>query len=165
MTPPGPVRVEPMDEATFREFVERSVPRRAAKWVERGIWAADDALKESLQVYARRLPQGRETPGCHFFTVVDTLHGTRVGEGWYSAKVEGGKLQVWVEWILIEPEQRRKGYATLVLRQIEEEARKRGADRIGLTVWTDNASAMALYAKLGYTPANVNMTKSLAARE
>ena len=48
-----------------------------------------------------------------------------------------------------------------MLRTLEEKARDLGADRIGLTVWSDNPDALRLYSKLGYASANVNMTKQL----
>ena len=150
-----------MDEADFRSLVDRSIPRRAAKWVERGIWSEAHALEASRQNYARRLPKGRETPGNHFLNIVGPSNDGPIGEVWYQAEEQGGKLQFWIEWIEIRPDFRRKGYATEVLRLLEETARNLGADRIGLTVWTDNPGAMKLYSKLGYSAASVNMTKPL----
>jgi ribosomal protein S18 acetylase RimI-like enzyme len=155
------IRLEPMDEADFQAFVERSIPRRAAKWIERGIWTEAQALATSRSNYLQRLPKGRDTPGNHFLKVVEPASGSAVGEVWYRAEEQGGKLQFWVEWIQIEPDHRRKGYATDVLRILEETAKERGADRVGLTVWVDNPGALRLYSKLGYSSANVNMTKRL----
>ena len=155
------IRLEPMDDADFAAFRERAIPRRAAKWVERGIWTEDRALEACREFEARRLPQGRKTPGSHFLKVVEQESGISIGEVWYTAEEQGGKLQFWIEWILIEPDYRRKGHATEVLHMLEATAKDLGADRVGLTVWTDNPNALSLYSKLGYTPANVNMTKSL----
>ena len=46
-------------------------------------------------------------------------------------------------------------------RLLEEEARRRGADRTMLVVWADNPGARALYDRLGYVPANTMMIKPL----
>jgi ribosomal protein S18 acetylase RimI-like enzyme len=155
------IRLEPMDETDFREFVQRTIPRYAARKVERGLWKEEGALETSRADYARLLPQGRETPDHHFCNLRDAASGTRVGEVWYTAPVRGGKVQFWIEWIWVEPEHRRRGYATQALDRLEEEARRLGAERTGLNVWMDNPGAVALYSKLGYTTANMAMTKSL----
>jgi len=45
------------------------------------------------------------------------------------------------------------------LRLLENEALGLGADRTGLSVWTDNPEAIALYTKLGYAMVHMRMTK------
>lgn len=155
------IRLEPMDEADFRAFVARAIPRRASKWVERGIWSQERSLEASQQAYSRLLPNGKDTPGNHFLKVIDASDGAAIGEVWYTNEEEGGRLQFWVEWIQIDPDRRRKGHATEVLQRLEEMASGLGATRIGLDVWTDNPGAMALYSKLGYRTARASMMKPL----
>jgi ribosomal protein S18 acetylase RimI-like enzyme len=84
-----------------------------------------------------------------------------VGEVWYTAANEGGRMQFWVEWIWIEPEHRRRGYALQAFLLLEEEARRLGAPRCGLDVWVDNPAAIALYKKLGYVSVSMSMVKAL----
>jgi len=162
MTSPNSARLEPMSEEEFQAFLQRQVPRRAAKWVERGIWTEATALEESRRVYDQLLPEGRTTPGNHFLKVVETTRRVPIGEVWYTAVHRGGKQQFWVEWIQIEPDHRRKGFATTVMGILEDLARASGADRVGLTVWEDNPAAARLYAKLGFRSASLNMVKPLA---
>jgi ribosomal protein S18 acetylase RimI-like enzyme len=150
-----------MDDDQFRTLLERSIPRRAEKWVERGIWAKEPSLEAARTQYAHRLAQGRSTPSNQFCALVDQATGERVGVVWYSARTEGGKLQFWVEWLEVDPVCRRRGYATHVLGLLENEAVARGADRIGLNVWMDNPGAIALYTKLGFSPSRMVMTKEL----
>ena len=76
-------------------------------------------------------------------------------------KERGGKVHFWIDWIWIERQYRRQGFATATLRILEQEARKLGADRTGLTVRTDNPGAVALYSKLGYANERMQMTKLL----
>ena len=159
------IRLESMDETEFQGFVDRAIRRRAAKWAERGLWTEADGLEACQRLYQRRLPKGRETPGNHFAKVMDSDTNAPVGEIWYEAEREGGKLQFTVEWIQIEPEFRRRGYASAALHSLEEMAARHGADRIHLTVWTDNPGAMELYSKLGYRPLNVDLSKRLPSQD
>lgn len=155
------IRLRPFNEADFQDFLRRAIPRYAARKVERGLWAEEQALESSTSDYARFLAQGKETPRHHFCCLVEEPGETRVGEAWYTAEEQGGKTQFWIEWIWVEPQYRRRGYATQALRRLEEEARRLGADRVGLTVWMDNPGAIELYSKLGYATANMGLTKSL----
>ena len=155
------VRLEPMSEAEFRESLHRSVLRHAADYVRRGYWTEARSVEAMEKEFAHLLPNGRETPDHSFAHVVDDASGQRVGETWYQAREQGGKVRFWVDWIAIDPEHRRKGYATATLLRLEEAATRCGADRIGLGVWLDNPGAVALYEKLGYAPTNLWMMKSL----
>ncbi|MBX7147367.1 MAG: GNAT family N-acetyltransferase [Alphaproteobacteria bacterium] len=56
---------------------------------------------------------------------------------------------------------RLQGYATQVIEQAESKAKYLGAINIGLSVFSCNYGAQALYQKLGYNVTNINMIKSL----
>jgi GNAT superfamily N-acetyltransferase len=56
--------------------------------------------------------------------------------------------------VFVAPERRREGIASELTGAAEEEARRHGADRISLSVGTDEA-ARALYEKLGFEDAGV----------
>lgn len=156
------LRLEPMSEAEFGKFLERGIPRRAARYASRGVWSEQDALAASRELYARLLPRGLATPHHHFCHLVDEPEGTRVGEVWYTDPREGGRVQFWVEWIWVEPEHRRQGIAKEALRLLEAEARRLGAHRLGLEVWLDNPGAIELYRKAGYEPVRWSMVKRLS---
>ena len=158
------IRLEPMSESDFRESLRRSIPLHAADYVRRGLWTEEASLAAMEKEFAQLLPDGRHTRDRHFAKVIDSESGHPVGETWYLVQERGGKVRFWVDWIFIEPGYRRQGYATAAFRRLEDEARRQGADRIGLTVWSDNPGAVALYAKLGYTPATMWMMKLLEAR-
>lgn len=155
------VRLEPMTEEEFRQALERAVPRHAERRIRRGEWAAEEATAASRGEYAQLFPQGRATPGYHFCHIVDEASGARVGEAWYQIDRKVGKMFAWIDWIWVEPEHRRRGFAQATFRLIEAEATRAGADRIGLFVHDDNPGARALYDRLGYAPTSHRMEKPL----
>lgn len=155
------IRLRPMDESEFEDSLRRAIPRYAAELVERGLATLPTSLATSRLEFSELLPEGRRTAGRHFCLIVEEASGKRVGETWYTVREKGGKVHFWIDWIWIEPADRRRGLATAALDLLEREARKSGADRTGLSVWMDNPGAMALYAKLGFVPTMMRMTKVL----
>ena len=148
-----------MDEADFRLSLERSIVRHSEDCARRGIWTEAASLQASRDESVELLPQGRETPDMHFAHVVDEKANVRVGETWYLAKERGGKTQFYVAWLWIDPEHRRKGYASQLLQVLADEAVQSGADRMELAVVFDNPGAQALYAKMGFRTVSYRMMK------
>jgi ribosomal protein S18 acetylase RimI-like enzyme len=144
------VRFEPMDEAQFRESVERSIVRHGSDMVRRGHWTEEAARETARGEFAQMLPEGRQTVNRRFRTILDAGTGTRVGETWCTVRVHGGKLQYWVDWLWIDEAHRRRGFARAALRALTEEAAREGADRIGLYVMSENLPARTLYEGLGF---------------
>ncbi|MCI4364283.1 MAG: GNAT family N-acetyltransferase [Thermoplasmata archaeon] len=155
------IRLELMTQRQLDESVERGIPRHAANAVRRGHWTEAQALEESRREFAARLPQGINTPGKSFCMVVEEEARVTVGETWFIVNEEGGKTHFWVDWLWIDLPHRRKGYASLVLAELAERARRLGADRIELSVYVDNPGAAALYAKIGYVPLDTHLVKLL----
>jgi ribosomal protein S18 acetylase RimI-like enzyme len=157
---PDPViALVPMTEDELLSFVERSVPSYAEDHVKGGRWKPEDAVERSRAEHARLLPQGVRTPDTYLRTIRESPSGRRVGETWYTLQRLEGWPQMFVYWIGIDPEHRRKGFATEVFRQIESEARTLGAAQVALHVFGENTGARALYEKLGYRITNVIMAK------
>jgi ribosomal protein S18 acetylase RimI-like enzyme len=57
--------------------------------------------------------------------------------------------------VSVRPEHRRRGVATVLTAAAEAEARRRGADRLQLTVSADNETAQALYRRSGYVDVGI----------
>jgi GNAT superfamily N-acetyltransferase len=67
-----------------------------------------------------------------------------------------------IQDVFVLPELRRRGIATQLTHAAEEEARRRGWDRISLSVSrSDNPAAARLYAKLGYVDAGAEPVRVL----
>lgn len=58
-------------------------------------------------------------------------------------------------------DQRGKGYGRSIMLAAEEECRRRGYDQLDLNVFGDNATAINLYASLGYVVTTQQMRKTL----
>lgn len=57
--------------------------------------------------------------------------------------------------VSVRPEHRRRGVATILTAAAEAEARRRGADRLQLTVSADNEMAQGLYRRSGYVDVGI----------
>lgn len=155
------VRLEPMTEEDFQTSRRHEISRHAAEQVREGVWTQGAALEASGSDFGELLPHGLATPNRHFSNIIDEKSDDHVGETWYLVAEKGGKTHFWIDWIWIEPQYRRRGYATEVLRLLAEEAARLGADRVGLSVVSENTGAVALYSKLGYATRRMHMVKML----
>lgn len=158
---PATIRLEAMSETDFEDSLKRGIPMLAAELVRCGLATEELSLEASRAEFSDLLPQGLKTPGHHFRNIFDEGIGSRVGETWFTVKERDGKIHFWIDWIWIDPKRRRRGFATATLRALEQEARKLGAERTGLSVRTDEPDALALYSKLRYSTEAMQMTRLL----
>ena len=102
--------------------------------------------------------QGMQTPGHHYWHVVDDA-GTAVGRLWVH--VAPGSDRAFIYDIAINPDQRGKGLGSATLDLLDAWARAAGITSIALNVFGDNAVAQALYRKHGYAVDAIQMRKRL----
>ncbi len=155
------VRLEPMTDEECGAFLEWLIPKYAEGHVRAGSWNSSGSVERSRAEVAHLLAQGVHTPNHFLRTIHDDESGRRVGEVWYALQKQEGGPQVYVYWIGIGKDFRRKGHAEATFLALEGEAKRLGAGRIALHVFGDNSGAMALYQKLGYAPTNVIMAKKV----
>ena len=68
----------------------------------------------------------------------------------------------WVNYLAVAPAHRKQGLGQAIMQAIEEKLRAMGCPKINIQIRTDNAAAIAFYAKLGYQPdAAVSLGKRL----
>jgi len=158
------IRLDPMTPEQFAAFLQQSIPSYARDGVTAGRWAAAESERFAQQEFDRLLPAGAATPD-HWFAIIRTVPGgERVGHLWWSIQRRGTPPVGFVFDLLIDPAQRRKGFAEAALRAAEDDVRAKGADRMGLNVFAVNAGALALYTKLGYVPTGHAMLHRFDAR-
>lgn len=158
------VELVPMAEAEFRAFRTWLVRDYAREGVRFGRWTEAEAVARSEKDIDALLPDGSASPEQYLRTLRAVASGPTVGTLWYARRPTAIGTELFVYWIGIEPEFRRKGYAQAAFAALEEEARRLGAVRIGLHVFGDNAPALALYARLGFHPVSVQMARPVPAQ-
>lgn len=155
--PGAMVRLVPMESSDFGPFLEALVHGYAEDHVRDGQWSPEESLARSRAETGQLLPQGLQTPGHLFFSIVAGAPEEKVGVLWLAIQPRGGFVY---DLEIFEPF-RRRGYAEEAMRRAERELLDRNVHRIALHVFGPNQGARRLYAKLGYEETNVLMAKRL----
>jgi ribosomal protein S18 acetylase RimI-like enzyme len=142
------VDVSPMTAERFPRFAAASEEGFAHDLVESGRYTPEEAVAESHRQMVEELPDGLDTAGQEFFTA--SVDGTEVGILWFGMRRRDGRPQAFILDIEVAADQRRKGYGRELMHAAEREARRLGAESIGLHVFGFNTGAVDLYEQLGY---------------
>ena len=137
-----------------------SIRTYAEEKVRAGTWPAEGAQERAVAEFATILPTGRETPGHEFRTIVADA-GESVGAIWIAPKGEIGSGALFIYDIVIDADQRGRGYGRAAMEALEPLARSLGYDRIQLHVFGHNAVARKLYASVRYIETDVQMEKRI----
>jgi GNAT superfamily N-acetyltransferase len=147
------VRLRPLREDEFEDWLSRSREEYAQEMVEHGGFPEAEAREKARDDFATQLG----TAGDGVFALEDDASGERVGHLWLTERRGAlGILDVYVE-----EGRRGRGYGRAAMFLAEDEARRRGFDRINLNVFAGNAIARSLYTSLGYQERSVYMSKGL----
>jgi len=152
--------LRPITDAEFSAWLSQAVPAYAEDKVISGAWPQEGALETSLKEHEALLPNGKDTPNNHLYTILDSSR-TQVGVIWFAAEDRGSNRVAYVYNILVWPEYRRQGHALRAFAALEDVVLRMGLVGIALHVFGHNAPAQALYAKLGFKPTNFNLYKPL----
>ena len=151
----------PMSAETFVHYQEAAVAGYAKDNVASGRWPEEDAVERSQADFALSLPQGLHTPDNYLFEIKAVNRDLTVGYIWFAVVEKNGLKSAFVYDVEIKPEFRRQGYAAAAFKALEPIVLTLGLSEIGLHVFNHNAGAQALYLKLGYGIASINMLKHL----
>ena len=157
---PQDVTLVEMDEMSFRGFADHLVHDYAADKVRAGTWSADEAEDRAAKEIEELLPAGTLTRDHYLYTVRDESVPAEVGKLWISLRDSGRTL--WIYDISVHEKFRRRGYASRILRLVEDKARELGSAKVELHVFGHNHGARALYEQLGYTPTSIVMAKPVS---
>lgn len=153
------LRVRPMTEAEYAAYREASTAAYAHELLASG--AAEDAQAaqvEAAETNARVLPQGMQTPGQRFWTVL-TPDDREAGLLW----VHFQEQQAYIYDIEMRPEMRGHGYGTRALRFASVQARELGIEVLALNVFGHNDAARRLYMREDFVETEVVWSAALPA--
>ena len=106
------------------------------------------------------LPRGVQTPGHHFFHIVDTVSAVHVGIAW--VRIDKASREAYLNNVTVSPEHRRKGYASAALEAIARHARAQGCAVLALNVFAPNEAAQRLYRNFGFAVVSMYMNLPLS---
>ena len=89
------------------------------------------------------------------------VDGERVGELWIGERDDESGRGLWVFDVEVAHEYRRRGFGKQAMLFVEDEARRRGIERVALNVFGGNEAARDLYRSLGYEEGAVSMSKAV----
>lgn len=154
------VTLEPMEHDAWETWRATSIADYAADMTRVGAWPPETANEQAEALFARLLPDGRDTAG-HEFRAVVTEAGDTVGAVWFGPDDEVGHGAAFIWDIAIDLARRGRGYGRAAMEALEPLARSLGYDAIRLHVFGDNDVARTLYRSVGYAETDVTMLKRI----
>lgn len=148
------VAMSPEELAQFREHTISEFAAEKARSEGLAPAEARDAAEKAWEKAAPDENQGHVIGRLVF-------EGEAVGVMWFVVRPEWGRPCLWLYDIKIDEEQRGRGLGRAAMALLEEEARARGVDTIGLHVFGHNAVARSLYESLGFRPTSIVMRKDV----
>ncbi|MBJ7555483.1 GNAT family N-acetyltransferase [Marinomonas spartinae] len=152
----------PMSKPFFAPYIEELIVQYAKENVEAGRWQRSGSLSRARRDIERLLPCGIDTENHHFFEMKVPEVNETVGMVWLSLENSATTSTVFIYDLEVKAEHRRKGYAKLALREIEDFAATHNIVNIGLHVFSNNAAAQKLYNEMGYETVSINMVKKIS---
>ena len=117
------------------------------------------AKSKAAEDVERLFPGGE--PSSEQLVFVIEGDGEPVGDLWLAERDDSFQRSLFVFDIRLDEPARGKGYGKAGMLFAEEEARRRGHDRVALNVFGGNEIARNLYRSLGYDENAVSMSKKL----
>lgn len=152
-------QLRPMRDDEFAAWLPKMRIRYAEDMVRDAGLPPERATAKAEEDIERLFPGGE--PSAEQFVFVVEAEGEPVGDLWLAERDDSFQRSLFVFDICLDESQRGKGYGKVAMLFAEEEARRRGHDRVGLNVFGRNEVARRLYKSLGYEENAVAMSKKL----
>ena len=153
------VQLRPMPDDELAAWLPLMHERYAADMVEHAGMSHERAAAKAADDIERLFPGGVPS-GRHSFYVIE-VDGEPAGDLWLAEREEPLEPCLFVYDIHLDDQYRGRGYGRAAMLFAEEEARRRGIDRVALNVFGGNEVARGLYRSLGYEENAVAMSKEL----
>jgi ribosomal protein S18 acetylase RimI-like enzyme len=153
------VRLRPMTDDEFAAWLPQMRERYASDMVEFAGMSPERATAKAVDDIERLFPGGRPSPQQLVYLV--EADGEPVGDLWLAERDDTLEHSLFIFDIRLDEAHRGRGYGKAAMLFAEEEARRRGLDRVALNVFGGNVVARGLYRSLGYEENAVAMSKTL----
>lgn len=153
------VQLRPMREDEFVAWLPQMRDGYAEDMVRHGGVAPERATAKAAEETEHFFPGAR--PSARQLLFVIEADGQPVGDLWLAERDDAVQRSLFVYDIQVEEPHRGRGYGRAAMLFAEDEARRRGFDRVVLNVFGGNAAARHLYRSLGYDENAVAMSKTL----
>jgi GNAT superfamily N-acetyltransferase len=153
------VNLRPMRDDEFAAWLPQMRVHYAADMAEEGGMSEARAAAKAAADVAALFPD--ELPSAEHSVYVIEEEGTPVGTLWLAERQEPMEPCLFVYEVHVGEPFRGRGYGRAAMLFAENEARRRGIDRIALNVFGGNVVARGLYRSLGYEENAVAMSKKL----
>ena len=155
------VQLRPMRDDEFAEWLPRMRDDYRQAMIDDAGVSPEGAAEKAATDMELLFPG--DGPSAEQLVFVVEAEGEAVGELWLCERDDMGRRTVFIYDIHVGDAFRGRGYGKAAMLLTEEEARRRGIDRIALNVFGGNTVARRLYLSLGYTENAVAMSKLLDA--
>ncbi len=145
------VRLRKMTASEFELFKQYSIEDYAKDLMNGSGLSLPEAMSQSEKEFMDMLDNGAETADNDLMVIEDRDTNKCVGLIWYLYEVTNGIKHTFLSDLIVKKEERRKGYATAALYEMEKEAGKRDCAECRLYVWKHNPKGINLYTKMGYS--------------
>lgn len=144
------IRLREMSEEEFKVFFENSILDYANDLMKSSDITMEEARIQAQGEFAEMLPDGVDTKDNLLRIIVEADEEKAVGVIWYLIEMTDGVKQVFLSDFSIKEEERRKGYASAALMEMERDAQRNGCVESIIYVWRHNVAGINLYTKCGY---------------
>ena len=153
------VKLRPMRNDEFADWLPQMRDDYARSMIEEGGVSPESASQRAAAQTEQLFPG--ERPSAEQLVFVVEADGEAVGELWLADRDDALQRCLFVYQIHIAEAHRGLGCGKAAMLLAEEEARRRGIDRLALNVFGRNTVARRLYRSLGYDENAIAMSKAL----
>ena len=152
-------QLKEMNEEEFDQYMEYFIPDYAKDLSDNFMIPMEKALEESKNLMGTLFPEKQDSADQHICNIYSPADEKNIGVIWYNIQTESNKAYIY--HILIHEAFRKRGFASRVLKELEETVKSSGVTSMGLNVFGNNPGAQRVYEKLGYQPASIAMGKRI----
>lgn len=153
------VQLRPMRDEEFADWLPRMRDDYGQAMIDEAGIPPEGAREKAAADIEQLFPDGR--PSDEQLVFVIEADGEPVGELWLADRDVLGQRSLFIYDVHVAEPQRGRGLGKAAMLLAEDEARRRGIDRLALNVFGRNTVARRLYQSLGYEDNAIAMSKSL----